>query len=63
MPFDFVTIEKDGTMNNKTTPGCNMHEALMAYLYDEAAPEEAARVRAHIVDCASCSDELQDSNG
>jgi anti-sigma factor RsiW len=58
MPFDFVTIEKDGTMNNKTTPGCNMHEALMAYLYDEAAPEEAARVRAHIVDCASCSDEL-----
>jgi len=35
-----------------------MHEALMAYLYKEAAPDEARRFEAHLNDCAACKQEL-----
>lgn len=41
------------------TPKCNMHEALVAYLYDEAVPDESRRVKAHLTECSSCQDELQ----
>lgn len=41
------------------TPKCNMHEALVAYLYDEAAPDESRRIKAHLTECSSCQDELQ----
>jgi len=35
-----------------------MHEALVAYLYDEAAPDENRRVKAHLTECSSCQNEL-----
>lgn len=38
---------------------CNMHEPLMAYLYDEATPEERLRVETHLTDCGACKQELQ----
>ena len=47
-------------MNNKNkTTECNMHEALVAYLYDEATAEERALVSAHLTECATCGQELQ----
>ena len=36
-----------------------MHEALVAYLYDEATAEERVLLNAHLTDCASCAQELQ----
>jgi anti-sigma factor RsiW len=42
-----------------TTPNCNMHEALISYLYDEATPEEASRVKAHLAECAACRSEME----
>jgi hypothetical protein len=47
------------TDTNKT-PNCNMREALMSYLYDEATPEETRLVESHIKECASCSRELNE---
>lgn len=41
------------------TPNCNMHEALIAYLYDEAAPDENRRVKAHLAECSTCERDLQ----
>lgn len=35
-----------------------MHEALVAFLYDEASPDEARRVEAHLETCGNCKDEL-----
>jgi hypothetical protein len=47
-------------MSNKgTTPNCNMHEALVAHLYDEATPEESRRVEAHLTECSLCKQEFQ----
>lgn len=47
-------------MNDKNkTSQCNMHEALVAYLYDEATPDERALVNAHLTECAACGQELQ----
>ncbi|MGH9821816.1 MAG: anti-sigma factor family protein [Blastocatellia bacterium] len=46
------------TDNNKT-PNCNMREPLVAFLYDEASPEEARLVESHLKQCAACSQELQ----
>jgi hypothetical protein len=40
------------------TPACGMHEALVAYLYKEATPDEARRFEAHLNDCAACEQEL-----
>jgi Putative zinc-finger len=46
-------------MNYKDkTPSCDMHEALVAYLYDEATPEESRLVQTHLTECASCKEEL-----
>lgn len=42
-----------------TQNSCNMHEPLMAYLYDEATPDERRRVETHLTDCSSCTQELQ----
>lgn len=44
--------------NNQKTPNCNMHEALVAYLYDEATTEEARRVQSHLTECMACKQEL-----
>ena len=37
---------------------CGMHEALVSYLYNEAASDERGRVEAHLADCPSCKQEL-----
>src|SRR5258707_15296565 len=47
-------------MNDKQkTSTCDMHEALIAYLYDEATPEESALVNAHLAKCGTCEQELR----
>lgn len=47
-------------MNEKqNTSNCDMHEALIAYLYDEATPEENALVNSHVAGCVSCEQELR----
>jgi len=45
--------EEMNTQNN-----CNMHEALMSYLYDESTPDEKLRVETHLTDCGACKQEL-----
>ncbi|MEN3331364.1 MAG: hypothetical protein V7641_729 [Blastocatellia bacterium] len=40
------------------TPACDKHEALIAYLYKEATPDEARRFETHLHDCAACRQEL-----
>lgn len=46
-------------MNDKQkTSNCNMHEALVSYLYDEATPEESNVIRAHVAECGACKQEL-----
>jgi hypothetical protein len=40
------------------TPDCNMHEALVSYLYDEATAEEKNRFELHLAQCAACKREL-----
>jgi|SRR5713226_5635717 len=56
-----MKLEMSGEEMNNTpkTPNCNMHEALVAYLYDEAAPDENRRVKAHLTECSACEQELQ----
>src|SRR6185503_19102560 len=45
--------EEMNTQNN-----CNMHEALMSYLYDESTPDEKLRVETHLTDCGACKQEI-----
>jgi hypothetical protein len=45
-------------MNEKQNT-CDMREALIAYLYDEATPDESALVNSHIAGCSSCEQELR----
>ena len=44
--------------NKQKTPGCDMREALVSYLYNEATTEESGRVEAHLTNCAACKEEL-----
>jgi putative zinc finger protein len=44
--------------DKQKTPGCDMHEALVSYLYNEATPEESGRVEAHLTECAACKQEI-----
>jgi hypothetical protein len=44
--------------DKQQTPDCDMHEALVSYLYKEATDEESGRVEAHLTKCAACRDEL-----
>lgn len=37
---------------------CNMHEALVSFLYNETTREEGRRVEAHLAECSSCKQEL-----
>ena len=48
----------DEMNDTKKTPDCNMHEALVAYLYAEATPDESRRIEAHLTACAACKQEL-----
>jgi anti-sigma factor RsiW len=45
--------EEMNTQNN-----CNMHEALMSYLYEESTPDEKLRVETHLTDCGACKQEI-----
>jgi hypothetical protein len=45
-------------MNANKTPNCDMHEALVSHLYNEATPEESSLVLAHISECKTCAEEL-----
>ena len=40
------------------TPNCEMHEALVSHLYNEASPEERRRVEDHLRSCIVCAEEL-----
>jgi hypothetical protein len=39
-------------------PACDMREALVSFLYNEATAEEARRVEEHMAQCAACEQEL-----
>jgi hypothetical protein len=45
-------------MDPNKTQNCDMHEALVSHLYNEATPEESSRVQAHINECKTCAEEL-----
>ena len=40
------------------TPNCEMHEALVSHLYNEASPDERRRVEEHLKSCGACAEEL-----
>ncbi|HEX8184694.1 MAG TPA: zf-HC2 domain-containing protein [Blastocatellia bacterium] len=40
------------------TPNCDMREALVSYLYNEATPEETSRVQEHLAACSPCRQEV-----
>src|SRR6185295_3316279 len=42
---------------NKTA-NCDMHEALVSHLYNEASPEERRQVEEHLKSCSVCAEEL-----
>lgn len=44
--------------DKQKTSNCDMQEALISYLYNEATPEESGRVEAHLTDCEACKREL-----
>src|SRR5882724_10864435 len=44
--------------NKQNTPNCDMHEALVSYLYNEATAEETRSVEAHLIECTACKQEL-----
>jgi hypothetical protein len=52
-------VSGDEMTDTNKTPTCNMHEALVSYLYNEATAEEARRVEDHMAQCAPCKQELQ----
>ena len=43
---------------NQTSSNCDMHEALVSYLYDEASAEESRQVESHLKQCNACKQEL-----
>jgi hypothetical protein len=45
------------------TPHCDMHELLVTYLYGETTPEDNLRFESHVLECASCSQELSAFEG
>jgi len=44
--------------DTQNTPNCEMHEALVSYLYNEATAEESQGVEAHLTQCSRCAEEL-----
>jgi hypothetical protein len=53
----------DTMTQQDNSPSCNMHELLVTYLYGETAPEESLRFESHLIDCASCRQELSAFEG
>jgi anti-sigma factor RsiW len=48
----------NGAGGGTNTRGCERAEQLVAYLYGESAPEEAADFRRHLAGCNACGEEL-----
>src|SRR5262245_34443646 len=44
--------------DKEKTANCDMHEALVSYLYNEATPEENALIERHLRECTACKEEL-----
>lgn len=40
------------------TPDCDMREALVSYLYNEATPDETRRTEDHLAACSACKQEV-----
>lgn len=51
-------INENGAGDKMNARGCGRGEELIAYLYGESAPAEAADFRRHLADCAACGEEL-----
>lgn len=51
-------IDENGAGDKMNARGCGRVEELLAYLYGESAPAEAADFRRHLADCAACGEEL-----
>lgn len=51
-------INENGAGDEMDARGCGRGEELIAYLYGESAPAEAADFRRHLTDCAACGEEL-----
>lgn len=51
-------IKDNGAGDEMNARGCGRGEELIAYLYGESAPAEAADFRRHLTDCAACGEEL-----
>jgi hypothetical protein len=45
------------------TPNCQMHELLVTYLYGETRPEDSLKFESHLLECASCRQELSAFEG
>src|SRR5215216_1971805 len=45
--------------DKNNTPNCNMHEALVSYLYNEATGEQSRLVESHMKACAACKQEFE----
>ncbi|HVF45466.1 MAG TPA: zf-HC2 domain-containing protein, partial [Pyrinomonadaceae bacterium] len=48
----------NGAGDTAEARGCGREDELLAYLYGESAPAEAADFRRHLADCAACGEEL-----
>lgn len=51
-------INANGAGDATGARGCGREGELLAYLYGESAPAEAAAFRRHLADCAACGEEL-----
>jgi hypothetical protein len=51
-------VNGDEMTDTSKTPNCDMREALVSYLYNEAPPEENHRVEEHLVACSACKQEV-----
>jgi hypothetical protein len=51
-------VSGDKMIDTNKTPNCDMREALVSYLYNEATAEETRRVEDHLVSCNACKQEL-----
>lgn len=51
-------INENGAGDELNARGCGRGEELIAYLYGESAPAEAADFRRHLAGCAACGEEL-----
>jgi hypothetical protein len=51
-------VSGDEMTDINKTPNCDMREALVSYLYNEATPDESRRVEDHLSACPACKQEV-----